>query len=154
MGKVDFAESALVDVDVELGAIHFDGVHGKVFGAGHDIVALHTFERGDGHLAKKVRILAESFLSAAPARVAEEIEAEATVEIGLLGANFLAHGVADAAFEVEVPGGAARHGHGEASGVMQDDAASAIREGHGRDLQARITAGKNRAVVVFQALHG
>ena len=68
--KVDFAESTLVHVDVELGTVHFDRVQGKVLGAGHDVVALHTFECGDSHLAKKVWILAERFLSSAPARVA------------------------------------------------------------------------------------
>src|SRR5208283_549551 len=148
--KVDFAESTLVDVDVKLGAVHFDGVQGKVFGAGHDVVALYTFERGDGHLAKKVRILTESFLSAAPARVAQKIQAQAAVEVAVPRANLLAHGITDAAFQVEVPRSAARHGHGKASGVMQDDATRAIGESHGRDLQPRITAGKNRGIVVFQ----
>ena len=111
---------------------------------------MYTFECGDSHLAKKVRILTESFLSATPARMAQKIQAQATVEVAVLRANFLAHGVADAAFQVEVPGSAARHGHRKASGVMQDDATRAIGESHRRDLQPRITAGKNRGIVVFQ----
>jgi hypothetical protein len=45
-------------------------VQGNVLGAGHNIVALHTFECRHSHLAKKIWILAESFLSAAPAWVA------------------------------------------------------------------------------------
>ncbi len=52
VGEIDLAECTLVQIDIELGAVHFDGVQGKVLGARHDIVTLHTFEGGHGHLAE------------------------------------------------------------------------------------------------------
>ncbi len=71
----------------------------------------------------------------------------------MLRADFLANGVAHATLEIEVPTCAARHGHGKASGVMHDDAASAIGKSQGRNLQAGVTAGQNWRIIVFQAFN-
>jgi hypothetical protein len=68
----------------------------------------------------------------------------------VLRANLLAHGVADAAFEIEVPTCSAGHRNGKARRVMQDDTACAIGKSYGRDLQARIAAGKDGLSLYFR----
>jgi hypothetical protein len=68
--------------------------------------------------------------------VAGQVDAHAAEEVGALGARFGADDVADALFEADVPGGAARHREREGCRASHDDAARTVAEPQPGDARA------------------
>ena len=120
--------------------------------AGHDVVALDALDGRHRHLPQQVGILAVGLLGPAPAGMAEDVDADAAVEVGALGPQLLADGVGHAALETAVEGGAASHGHRERRGVVQDHALRTVGEEQGRDEQPRVGTGRDRSIVELEAL--
>ena len=154
MRQVDLAQRALVHAHVHEVARLLDAVQGEMFDAGHDIVALNPRHQGAAHLAQQVRVFAVGLLRPAPARVAEQVDADAAEQVGALGAELLADGVSDAQLERAVEAGAPRHRHRERRGVVHHHAPRSVGEGERRHQQPPIPPGEDRAVVVLVALHG
>jgi hypothetical protein len=99
-------------------------------------VALHAACQRRAHFADVVRVLPVRLLRAAPRRVPQEVHVDAAEEVRAAGAQLQADRLADALFQVRVPGRAARHAHGEASVGADDDAARPVGEGDAGEAEA------------------
>ena len=88
VGEVDLVQGLLVhlDVDLEAGVLH--RVAREVLHRGHH-VALHAPGERGAHLAHVVGILAVGLLGAAPRRVAQQVHADAAVEVGADGSQLV-----------------------------------------------------------------
>ena len=114
-------------------------------------MALHPPHQRRPELTDVKRILAVGLLGPAPGRMAEDVDADATEEIGTDGTELLSDGLADPLFQVEVPGGAAGHRDGKAGCRTDDDTARAIGEGEPRDAESLDPSGGKGPLVVAAA---
>ena len=78
-----------------------------------DIVGLDACGQCCPHLTEMIRVFPIGFLRAAPSWMAQQIDAHRAGKIAILGADFLAHSLANALFQVAVPTCAAGHRCGE-----------------------------------------
>ena len=127
VGQVDAIEHVGPHPHVDLEPGVLDAVAGEVLGAAHD-VPLQTTDEGRAHLADVVGVLAVGLLRAAPARVAEQVEARGQADVGALGARLPSDRFAYALFQRVVEAGGSCHGDGEAGGYAAGDAAGTIDE--------------------------
>ncbi len=125
-GQVGVFEVEFGDIDIEAVTQRFrTGMDGEVLRRRHAlvierIVALDAMNEADGHVAGQVRVLAIGFLTAAPARIAEDVDigrpvVDTVIAVGagrvardggiIIGAAFGGDGVADCAHQGLIPGG-------------------------------------------------
>ncbi len=104
-----------VDRDVNRKPGLLDSVKGKVFHAGHDVLA-HSCGKCCTHQADMNRILAVALLCTSPFWVAEHVSRDTTEEVGSLCTSLDADGPPDLFFERTVPAGATGRGDREACG--------------------------------------
>jgi hypothetical protein len=140
-------EGSLVDIDVdgEAGVLH--RVAREVLDAGHG-VALDAPGQGGTHLADVMGVLAVGLLGAPPGRMAEDVDAHTSVEVGSDSPQLPTDGLADALFEVHVPGGPPGHADGEAGGPVDDHAPRTVGEREPRQPEPLHLGGPKRALVV------
>src|SRR3984957_17388317 len=93
-------------------------------------------------------VLAVRLLSAAPRRVAKQIDADAAKEVGSLRSRFEAKRDAYPFFELRIPRGASCDGHREARRAPNDDASRPVGEAKTRESKPRDRSGDDRNVVV------
>src|SRR5664280_3107443 len=93
-------------------------------------------------------ILPVSLLGPAPGRVAQHVDADASVQVGADRPQLATDGVADALFELGIPGRTPRHTHRETGGLVDHDPSRAIGEGEAGDAEPCHLGGPERALVV------
>ncbi len=120
-------EGGLVDRDVhvEPGVLH--RIAGEMLHAGHS-VALHAPGQRGAHLSDVEWVLAVGLLGASPCRMAQDVDADAAVEIGADGPELAADDVTDPLLEFGVPGRSPGHAHREAGGPVDDHAPRPVGE--------------------------
>ena len=89
---------------------------------------LHAARERRAHLADVDGIFAVGFLRASPARMAQQVHADAAEQVGALDARLDADRLADALLERGIERRAARHRHREAGGGADHDAARPVAE--------------------------
>src|SRR5450755_1015328 len=95
-----------------------------------------------------MRILAVGLLRPTPRRVAQDVDAHSTVEVGSHGPELNANGFADPFFEIDVPCGAAGHADREAGGLVDHHTPRAVGEGKSGQPQTVNPGRPERALVI------
>ncbi len=127
MGQIDLVQGPGLDGHIDLEASVLHRIEREMLGAGHDVTLYPARQRG-AQGAEMMRILAISFLGAAPGRVAQQVDADATEIVAPESADFASDGVADALFQRRIPGCSPRHGDRKGRSSVQNDAARPIGE--------------------------
>ena len=135
------------DVDREPRVLH--RVAREVLHAREHVLLHAAGERG-AHLAEQVRVLAVGLLRATPRRVAQQVHADAAEVGGADGPRLEPDDAPDLLLERDVERRGARHRHGEARGVADDDAARPVGEREAGDAEPRV-AGRGPGVAVVAA---
>ena len=134
MGQVHLVQRPLASRDVhpEPGVLH--RVAGEVLHAGHHVLLQASGERGR-HLPHVARVLAIGFLSPAPRRMAQQVQADRTGEGGAGRPQLGAHDPPHPLLEFRVEGGPAGHRHRERGGRSDHATPWTVGEVEARDAQ-------------------
>ena len=158
MWQVDFVQGPLIDPDIdgEAGVLH--RIERKMFDRGADVVRLDAAPQRRPHGAQMVAVFAIGFLRPAPARVAQQVDADGPRQVAALRARLDRHGLADPGLEFGVEARPARHRAGKAGGIAPRHPARAIGEPERRNAQpfdpaaGAIGAGTKAAAILAERL--
>ncbi|OQA67744.1 MAG: hypothetical protein BWY37_01117 [Firmicutes bacterium ADurb.Bin262] len=148
MRQIYLVQRPFVGGDVDLETQVFDAVARVVLDAGHHAAALDGPCQRGAHRTQQVRVLAVTLLRATPARVAQQIDTDASKEIGAPRRYLVGDGPSDFSLEFDVERSAPRHRNGEAGAVPHHRAARPVGELDGRDAQPFHRAGADGRIVV------
>ena len=95
-----------------------------------------------------MRVFAIGFLGAAPRRMTQEVDAHAAEIVAPERADFAADRIADALFQLRIPGRSARHGDRKGRPSVQNDAAGPIGEADAGNVETRDFAGDPKLAAI------
>ena len=116
-GQVDFAQDALVDLDVDGEPIPLLVVAREVFRGRADAPALDTFHVAHGDPRSQIRVFAERLEVAPVERRAADVDAGPQQDVEALAARFLGQRNADALHQFGIPGRRHADAGGEATAL-------------------------------------
>lgn len=136
------------DVDREAGVLH--GIAGEVFHARHGM-ALDPPHQGRPEFTHMEGIFAVGFLRSTPGGVSQDIDADPAEEVGSDRPELLPDGLADALFEIEVPGGPPGHRDGKARRRTDHHSPWPVGKGEPGDAEP-FDAGRGKRALVVAAI--
>ena len=133
--QINFVQGPLINLYINREAAVFERIERKMLGRGANIVRLDALRQRRPHRAQVMLVLAIGFLRAAPAGVAQQIDAHRARQVAALRPRLDPHRRADPRFKVNIEAGSTRHCARKTGGIAACDPARAIGKPESGDVQ-------------------